>query len=351
MTGRAVVPVPLLSNLQRRIPEAGRIRIGEKTTRGGKTVPTAIDVFRFTSADADALEQIATVYGGKVTKWSDTKAPKGQYQVKTTSAEIQVALPPGDPLSGSPIYELWGGGGCERRCDGEMCTVTTKGPEGPEFTDKPCVCSAKGALACKVKVRLNLLLPDVRFTGTWRLETSSAFAAEELPGMVEMIQDLHTKGLSRAVLRLTQRRSTVAGETHHYVVPTLGLPVSIQEMMAGGGTVQAIASTAADSTEGRALAPGAYETTGHAQDDDDDVVDAEVIPDDADVALVAAALAAQGADGMAEPEVVWHALHDAHGDERARLDLTAVVAGDSVLRMSGDGTWTVIAKNPRAARA
>ena len=53
---REVTP---LRNLGR-VPEQGRIRLGVKTERAMK----ALDTFRFTSADHDAICQVADIYGG-----------------------------------------------------------------------------------------------------------------------------------------------------------------------------------------------------------------------------------------------------------------------------------------------
>lgn len=230
---RAIVPT---SQLQRRLPEAGRIRTGVKRkTRGGKEAPASIPEFRFTSHDRPALDQIAEMYGGEVAPWSDPKAAAGQFEVITEAAEIRVVLPP-DPLGGTPIYESWGGGGCERRCNGVDCTILQQGPDGLEPTEVPCICDARGEMACKVITRLTVILPEVRFAGVWRLDTKSWNAAQELPGMVDMVQQIQsTGGLSYATLALKQRRSVAGGQTHHFAVPMLGIPNTIEQLAAGQG--------------------------------------------------------------------------------------------------------------------
>lgn len=242
---RPVVPI---AEMNRRLPELGRIRTGAKTERAMK----ALSTFRFTSSDQTALGEIAALYGGTVRPWSDPKASEGQYEVITEAAEITVALPP-DPLGGTPVYELWGGGGCERRCDGVTCETWVKGPDGPEPSEMACVCDAKGELACDPKTRLNVILPNVRGIGTWRLETKSWNAAQELPGMVDLIQSLQAKGITRATLRLEHKRSTQAGVTRKYIVPVLGLDSSVEALMAGEATVGAL-GTGTDPT-GTGTAP------------------------------------------------------------------------------------------------
>lgn len=255
---RAVVPI---SEMTRRIPEAGRIRIGQKV--GPKGAPKAISEFRFTSHDSAAIGQIAALYGGTVAPWSDPKAADGQYEVKTDAAEIRVVLPP-DPLGGTPIYELWGGGGCERRCDGVTAQVMQAGPEGPEPTDVPCICTAQQAMACKVTTRLSVILPEIRFAGVWRLDTKGWNAAQELPGMVDMIQSAMAQGLPYATLAIKHRVSVVAGRTKKFLVPVLGTAATIEQLASGSANVSGAlnAGTAA-------LPPG-----------DDEITDAELIDDD-----------------------------------------------------------------------
>lgn len=233
---RPVVPI---ANLNRRLPELGRIRTG--TSRPGKKegdkIPIAQDTFSFTSSDITALRQIQEHYGGRdPVPWDEPKAAPGQHLLATTAKEIHVALPP-DPLGGTPVYELWGGGGCERRCDGTTCESWRKGPDGPEPFDQACICVAKGELACDPKTRLNVLLPNVRGIGTWRLETKSWNAAQELPGMVELIQSLQAKGITRATLRLEHKQSRQAGVVRKFIVPVLGLDETVEALVAGEASV------------------------------------------------------------------------------------------------------------------
>jgi hypothetical protein len=233
---RPIVPI---ADMHRRLPELGRIRTGVKTEKAMK----ALSTFRFTSSDKTALEQIAGHYGGTVKAWSDAKVAEGQFEVVTEAAEIQVALPP-DPLGGTPVYELWSGGGCERRCNGILCETWVKGPEGPEITDQPCVCDAQGSMDCDPKTRLSVILPNVRGIGTWRLETKSWNAAVELPGMVDLIQSLQAKGITRATLRLEHKRSVRAGDTRKFIVPVLGLDESVEALVAGDAAIGRLTATA-----------------------------------------------------------------------------------------------------------
>lgn len=289
------LPVPI-AHINRRLPEAGRIRTGAKTkTSGGKERPTALRQFRFTSHDEEALGQVAALYGGTVRPWSEPKAAPGQFELLTDATEIRVVLPP-DPLGGTPIYERWGGGGCDRRCDGLTCTTTVSGPDGPEPTEVPCMCTAAGAMSCDVKVRLNVMLPEVRFAGTWRLESGSWNAAQELPGMVDMVQSLG-QGLSHATLTLQPRKSVSGGQTKNFVIPVLGIPASLEQLAAGaarlqslgaGGGVPPSAALGAGDPSGNEVEPDPSDSTSAPSPDtpppdpDDDVVDAEIVDEDDD---------------------------------------------------------------------
>lgn len=257
---RPVVPI---ANISRRLPEAGRIRIGVKS---GKAM-RALNTFRFTSHDDQALAQIAATYGGTVKPWSDPKAAEGQFEVITEASEIRIVLPP-DPLGGTPQYELWGGGGCERRCDGLNAQVVTKGPDGAEMLDVPCICSAKGAMACSVITRLTVLLPEVRFGGVWRLDSKSWNVAQEFPGMVDLIQSLQQQGLTKGVLALKHRRSTQAGETHRFIVPVLGVDETVEALAAGAARLGSLPSG-----NGAVAAIGTGSEEGG---DDEDVADRAV---------------------------------------------------------------------------
>lgn len=226
-------PVPL-RDLGRRLPEAGRIRSGRKVrTRSGKEAPAALAKFRFTSKDRASIEQVADIYGGQVQPWNDSKWGAGQWEVYTDTDTVRVALPP-DSLGGTPIYELWSGGGCQRRCDGVDCTLNRgAGPDGTEPDIVDCLCSTRGELACILKTRLSVILPDVRLLGVWRLETGSQNAARELPGMVDAIAAMEGRGIQRALLRLVPKKEVVKGKTKHFVVPTLGFDATPDELAAG----------------------------------------------------------------------------------------------------------------------
>jgi len=257
-----IVPI---RNLGRRMAEQGRIRLGKKSGRS----MTSLSTFRFTSPDRAAIEAIAGHYGGTAKAWSDPKAsPKDQFEVETTASEIRVWLPP-DSLS--VWYEQWTGGGCARRCDGVDCQVAQPTSDGAEPTTVSCLCERAGKMECRPYTRLTVILPEIRFGGSWRMESKGWNAAHELPGMVELIEQLQAQGIVDATLRLEQRSKMANGQKKNFVVPILALPHTPEALLSGAASVTALPS--APSVAALAAGPDLW-TEG---DDDDDVVDAEIV--------------------------------------------------------------------------
>lgn len=289
-------PIPI-GQINRRIPEAGRIRTGEVVaTSNGKSRPKAIADFIFTSAERNNVEAIAGHLGGEVLPYKSQgdKSPD-RWMVRPGVSEVAVALPP-DPLGGTPIYEQYGGGGATHRCDGVVCTKYRKGADGaPEPYEVECECAAAGVLACNVTTHLSVLLQGVRMTGVWRLTTKSYNAAVELPGMVEMVQSLQDRGIVRAVLGLKPHRQVLAGVTREFLVPQLGVDATLEELAAGQAGVAALPAPApaaetpvAIGSGGGEDAPGTGsgpsrvtepEPTPSGHDQDDEIVDAEIVED------------------------------------------------------------------------
>lgn len=227
-----------IQGLTPRMSEAGRIRTGDTTsTEKGKSRPRKLDRFRITSPSKALIEAWAHQYGGEVEPWKD--APGGeQWQVYIEADQIDVIVPREEYGQLDQGMELWKGGTCERRCDGEM----------EELTGGPCVCpqdvaervelASKGK-ACKETTRLRLFAPDIPGSGFWRLETHSYHAARELLGKVNFLlsligpSDLGAMG----VLRMEHRESKVRLEggktqTHKFAVPTLDTMLTPRQLLA-----------------------------------------------------------------------------------------------------------------------
>ena len=269
-----------IHSLGTRLPEHGRIRMGKTTTsRQGKKIPTSLDTFRFTSPDRVAIEQLAELYGGTPKQWRNDKAnPQDQWEVESDANDIRVLLPEG---ALSIWYELWGGGGIVRRCDGVTVEVPTRDRASVTKTD--CLCAGQSEMTCKPHTRLAVLQPDIRFGGVWRLETQSWNAADEMPAMEAILHELQDHGILEA--RLVLAKQSVEGGSKQFVVPKLVLGVSAQAAIEGAAGVAALGSRSTPVLQLGAGdgepedVPSATEQEAE-QGGDDDIVDAEIVDDD-----------------------------------------------------------------------
>lgn len=221
-------------DLQRQLREIGRIRMGEKRiSKNGKEYPAAIDVFRFTCASRGILEQMATHVGGTVEEWSDGRGD-GQYELRSTSSEIGVVVPPmEEPFS--QWYELWSAAGCQRRCDGQRATVATGSGDKIVMSEKGCVCNPENR-ECKLTTRASLILPWAPGIGVWRLESHGYYAAVELTGTLDYLARQASQGVyTECRLRLDKRTKRAPGQpTNEYVVPVLDTDATPAQLMSGG---------------------------------------------------------------------------------------------------------------------
>lgn len=263
------LPVPFAERRQR-LPQAGRIRSGEQlyNEKRKKWQPSTLGTFRFTAPTSDDLQTLATIYGGEVKPWSNPKS-EDRFELYSEASQIDVILPP-DPLGDGPTYELWGGKGLARSCDGITCEQTAHGPEGPEQRQDPCLCRQRQKRECSAKLRLSVILPQLPLRGIWRFDTSSDLAADEMPGMVGLILGLQERGLASAELRLERRQSM--GGSHRFVVPALGVPATFEQLVEIGSGPEVHRLT---SGPGLALTQGTdddiYEPS------EDDILDADVV--------------------------------------------------------------------------
>lgn len=193
-------------HLQRRMVQVGRIRLG---TKDGNR-PVRLGTWRLTSRDKVRLDAAAAVFGGEVKPW---EARQGEFELITDVADLPIMLLPGQTLS--QWMELWSGGGCKRRCDGDTETLS----------DGPCLCDADKP-ECKPHTRLNVMLPDVPGLGMWRLDSTGWNAARELAGTAEFLEQATARGvLLPARLRIDQRTELRDGQTKKYPVPVLDVDV------------------------------------------------------------------------------------------------------------------------------
>ena len=209
-------------DLQKRLVEVGRIRMGKKSERGA---PQKLETFRVTSRDQARVDEIAAVYGGTVQPWADRP---GEFEVVTTTSELPILLLPGQALS--QWYELWSAGGAQRRCDGDRDVIS----------DGPCVCDTeKGDRKCKPTTRLSVMLPEIPGLGVWRLESHGYYAAVELSATAGMLEQATARGqMFPARLRIDQRSQVKDGKTTRYAVPVIDIDVRFHDALAGMGNGQ-----------------------------------------------------------------------------------------------------------------
>lgn len=219
-----------LVDMQRRMVRLGKIRTGEQVASGnGRKRPTKLEHWRITSPSRENIEGAASVYGGKVQPWAD--APGGpQWQVTTEADTLKVIIPPGDQLDQS--YELWSGGGCQRRCDGRVNVLTGEACLCPSDPAERRDLAANGQ-ACKVTTRLNVVLPDVPGFGTWLLESHGWYAAVELAGTAEFLSKISGEGAAiPARLRLDQREVKRPNEpVRRFAVPVIEVSARVSDLM------------------------------------------------------------------------------------------------------------------------
>jgi hypothetical protein len=241
-------------DIQRRLHEAGRIRIGHQVEvqgRRGVKRPARLDRFRLTSSSQRSLDAVAAEYGGDVKKWDG--APVGeQWELYTDAHEMRVIVPPGD-MGFSQHYELWSAGGCQRRCDGVTESIS----------DGACLCDPENR-ECKPHTRLSVMLVGIPGVGLWRIDTQGWYAAHELQGAYELAQ-LLGKSLGRSILpgRLRVEARTVKRpdpkdasktQTRNFIVPVLDFDVDVAAValaglpMAGQETLPALPAPPANLT-------------------------------------------------------------------------------------------------------
>lgn len=224
--------MPVLE-LQQRLREIGRIRMGEKGAKGN---PVKLDKFRLTSQDRSVLAAAAKIYGGAVRPW---QAQPGQFELYITAEELPILVA---PVLESQWYEQWTAGGCTHRCDGGTESIK----------DRPCQCDPEKR-DCKLTTRVALMLPELPSLGVWRLESHGYYAATELPTALAMLRNSAFKGeYIPASLAIENRTVVRDGKTKKFPVPVLRLRrvlsdvlnIRGQERQALGQPMQALANGA-----------------------------------------------------------------------------------------------------------
>lgn len=214
-------------HIQRSVRQVGRIRLGEQVaSANGKSRPVKLASFRLTSPQRGPIDKAADLYGGQVSPFDNDRSDD-RWQVTTEADSIPVVIPPTHHLD--QWMELWGGSGCDRRCDGERMTVA----DG-RSVDQACVCDPDNR-ACKITTRLWVVLPELEALGVWRVETHGYYAAAELAGAADLCAAVTAQGRAiPARLDLEQRTRRTKDhngkpQTYRFAVPVLSVDVSIPQ--------------------------------------------------------------------------------------------------------------------------
>lgn len=285
-------------NRQRQLAEQGRLRLGTFEAAGnGKMRPKASHHWVITSHWEEYVVKAAELWGGTAEPYKPQGHGAPGWRVITEARSIAALLPPFEPLQ--QAYELWTAGGCQRRCDGAT----------EQFTGAPCMCIAQygdewhtqpAGKVCATKSRLKVLLPDMPGMGSWRLETGSFYAADELAGIVDGIRLAVGNVLVPVTLRIEQRTRIANNQTKQYIVPVLDLrDVSAGALLSGNYRGLASLEQAREERQALPAAP------------------AEAPPD-----YVAAALEAGDLEAVRQ---IWHLADQAgHLTEELKARLTEI---------------------------
>lgn len=168
------MPIKGLTEIHR-LPRLGKLHLGVKSqTAQGAEYPKAVDHFVVSvdeSTPAANAQAFKKVYG-------DT--PKA----------LDVMFPSDDPEEFfGQWYKLYGRGtGLQRRCDGEVCVLSS----GGELKETACVCKKEGQheRACKAIGNLQFFLPRVDGIGVWQLDTSSFNSLRNLNSWFALLKQL-----------------------------------------------------------------------------------------------------------------------------------------------------------------
>jgi hypothetical protein len=212
-----------IHTIPRRLPEVGRLRLGQKLPTRNGTRPAALDAWRLTSKSRYRLEAAAQLYGGTVQEWKDAPGEDTQWELFTEAKALRVAVVPTLPVT--QFYEHWSAGGCQRRCDGITELLSGDG----------CLCAVEADdptdFRCKPTTRLSVLLPDLPGLGVWRVETHGYYGAAELAASAELLSSFGRP--MPVALLIDQRSERRPGKPRRdYVVPMLDSRQSFLDLQA-----------------------------------------------------------------------------------------------------------------------
>jgi hypothetical protein len=227
-------------DIQRGFREIGSIRMGYSEPRGQGKIPKRSDTWILTSNDKNALIVAAGQFGGEVQEWKDDTS-KHAYRLITRQRELPVMI---SPIAAATSYELWQGGECKRRCNGEY----------DRLNGCPCQCPgdvheranlAKNGKACKLATRVGFIMPSIPDLGVWGYVSHGYYAALELPNTTDFLRAMAVMGAKiPATLAIEIRKNRSAGTSKIYPVPVVRLAQSMNEIAALPQGPQALTNSA-----------------------------------------------------------------------------------------------------------
>lgn len=158
--------------------------------------------------------------------------------------------------------------------------------------------------------------------------------------MVDLIESLQQRGLTRGLLALKHRKSVTAGETHRFIVPVLGVDESMEALASGAAQLGAADTPALNGAP--ALAAGEARPSPHLADEvppppaspaagsDDDVVDAELVDEPLDIVGV------WQAAKMSPSKALVHARHVAEKKGLRLPNTVEEITGDLARAVAND---------------
>jgi hypothetical protein len=231
--------MPIL-DLQRSLRELGRLRMGKlDKPAGGRPRPVKLATWRLTTPWRHLLDAAIEVgINGEVVPWRNPGTDRDEFELITDTDYLEVIVPPGEQVL-SQWWELWSGGGAQRRCDGVSMILdngktVAKGCRCPKDPDeRQAAAVANPPTACRPTTRLNVMLPGLPDLGVWRLESHGFYAAVELAGAATIAETAARRGvLLPAELRIEPRRIKRAGQpVKRFAVPVLGLRGNLGETL------------------------------------------------------------------------------------------------------------------------
>lgn len=193
-----------------------QVRFGEKVNNRPAKLNGKL---RITSANQGVVQAFVDSYGGTVQKWEEG------WEAYLPRTDLPIMVLPGQSIQ--QHWELYKGGTCARRCDGETDSIS----------GKPCMCPPDVTVrqadrnSCSAMTRLSFLCPEVAILGAGTLVTHGMIAAQTLPQSVAVAEAALKRGeMVPATLRAVQK----IGAGKQYVIPQIEITgTSLNELMAG----------------------------------------------------------------------------------------------------------------------